>query len=159
MSMREDFSTARADKIYRSAKFRDIVGSIENAERDRIYCRHGMDHLLDVARIAMIINLARGYGFSADEIYACALLHDIGRAYSDSGHAGLGALKAVEILEECGFSEDEISVITAAIAAHSEEGEGLGGILHEADRLSRRCDRCKAADTCKWTELNEGIVW
>ena len=39
-----------------------------------------MSHLLDVARIAYIRNLEKGYGFRKDVIYAAAVLHDIGKA-------------------------------------------------------------------------------
>ena len=53
---------------------------LERAEKERIFCRHQMSHLLDVARIAYIRNLEKGYGFRKDVIYAAAVLHDIGKA-------------------------------------------------------------------------------
>ena len=48
---------------------------LERAEKERIFCRHQMSHLLDVARIAYIRNLEKGYGFRKDVIYAAAVLH------------------------------------------------------------------------------------
>ena len=48
-------------------------------EQDRIFCRHDTTHFLDVARIAYIENLENGLGLAKEEIYAAALLHDIGR--------------------------------------------------------------------------------
>ena len=47
---------------------------LERAEKERIFCRHQMSHLLDVARIAYIRNLEKGYGFRKDVIYAAAVL-------------------------------------------------------------------------------------
>ena len=46
-------------------------------EKERIFCRHGMEHLLDVARIAYITNLEEGLGIEKDVIYAAGLLHDV----------------------------------------------------------------------------------
>ena len=43
-------------------------------EKDRIFCRHGMEHLLDVARIAYIENLENNRGISKEIIYGAALL-------------------------------------------------------------------------------------
>ena len=46
-------------------------------EKDRIFCRHGMEHLLDVARIAYIENLENNRSISKEIIYGAPLLHDI----------------------------------------------------------------------------------
>lgn len=87
---------------------------LERAEKERIFCRHQMSHLLDVARIAYIRNLEKGYGFRKDVIYAAAVLHDIGKAlqYEEKvPHEIAGERIAGEILDtlpkETGFSEEE----------------------------------------------------
>ena len=52
---------------------------LKKTEQERIFCRHQMEHLLDVARIAYIYNLEQGLGITKDVIYGAALLHDIGK--------------------------------------------------------------------------------
>lgn len=68
------------DAIYRHPLFQEHYKRLECAEQDRRFCRHQMNHLLDVARIAYIQNLEEGLGFPKEMIYAAALLHDIGKA-------------------------------------------------------------------------------
>ncbi len=43
------------------------------------YCRHGLEHLLDVARISYIQVLEDGLDYDENVLYAAALLHDIGK--------------------------------------------------------------------------------
>ena len=77
-------------------------------EKDRIFCRHGMEHLLDVARIAYIENLENNRGISKEIIYGAALLHDIGRylQYTEGiPHEKAGEELALEILKDSGFSK------------------------------------------------------
>ena len=79
-------SYAGAEMIWKeSIKYGDILCGNSNMEhlaeyeKNRIFCRHGMDHLMDVARIAYIENLEKNCGISKEIIYGAALLHDIGR--------------------------------------------------------------------------------
>ena len=77
-------------------------------EKDRIFCRHGMEHLLDVARIAYIENLENNRSISKEIIYGAALLHDIGRylQYTEGiPHEKAGEKLALEILKDSGFSK------------------------------------------------------
>ena len=66
-------------KIYEHPLF--IEGLVKNkeAEKERIFCHHDMNHFLDVARLMYIFSMERGYAFGKEEIYATALLHDIGK--------------------------------------------------------------------------------
>ena len=73
-------SMPRVDAIWANPLFQENLAAIEAAETQRVYCRHGLSHLLDVARTAWIINLEGGFGLARDVVYAAALLHDIGRA-------------------------------------------------------------------------------
>ena len=69
----------RIHRLCRHPLWRESIQSIEELERERIFCRHGTAHCLDVARLAWIENLERGLGLEKERIYAAALLHDIGR--------------------------------------------------------------------------------
>lgn len=148
--------SARVRSVYAHPLFAAALASIQERERERKFCRHGLPHLLDTARIMCILGAKEGY--AADEIYACALLHDLGRA-EEGEHAQKSAELAAKILPECGFSAEESGRICTAIAAHGheKEGEGLAGLLSRADRLSRACYACPAAEECYWTEKNKGI--
>ena len=72
-------SMRKCNNILKNKNFRDILSKINSAEKDRIYCNHGIDHLLDVARSAYILNLENGLDIPKEIIYGTALLHDIGR--------------------------------------------------------------------------------
>lgn len=69
----------RIDYICANGLFRRHLGNIAQLESGRIFCRHGIDHLLDVARIMWIKNLEEDLEFDREVIYATALLHDIGK--------------------------------------------------------------------------------
>ena len=49
----------RVNAILKHKTYRKYYDQIEKIEKDRIFCRHQMPHLLDVARIAYITNLER----------------------------------------------------------------------------------------------------
>ena len=92
----------RMAAIAESELFTRCLAGIEAAEADRVFCRHGLPHLLDVARIAWILNLERGCGLHRDVVYAAALLHDIGRAaqyQTGEPHDEAGTRIAAEVLD------------------------------------------------------------
>ena len=149
----------RYHKIVEHELFREYGDRIKELEKDRIYCRHGVEHLIDVARIGYIMNLEQGMAYSKDVIYAMALLHDIGKPeqYEEKiPHEITGAAKAELILRDCGYNEEEISEIRKAIDDHrrgpKESGWKLSEILYDADKKSRMCLFCPAKDSCNWTE-------
>ena len=149
----------RYDKIIHHEAFGKYLEQIGELEQERIYCRHNLSHLLDVARIAYIMNLEEGGSFSKDVIYGAALLHDIGKVeqYKEKiPHEKTGAEKSVDILIECGYDEIEIEIIKTAILDHrrgpKEEGRRLSELLYEADKKSRICLFCQAREDCNWTE-------
>lgn len=132
---------------------------IEKLEENRIFCRHGMNHSLDVARILYIKVLERQLTISKDILYATALLHDIGRAVEyESGiaHHEAGIHIALQILEDCGYDEEEKNRILLAIQNHKEQdleqSDILCKLLYEADKQSRDCYHCHAVDSCYWSE-------
>lgn len=147
----------RIDKILSNDSYKSYISYIENKEKSRRFCCHGMEHCLDVARIAYIISLEENMEIDKELIYAAALLHDIGRAmeYKDgSPHHETGAEIAEKILGHTDFSSDEIKTICHAIACHKSEsdGDGLCSLLYRADKLSRCCFNCEAYDECYWDE-------
>lgn len=118
----------RVDALVRSAAFRRALAAIEDAERERPWCRHGLAHLLDVARIAWIDALEHGLPLSKDVVYAAALLHDIGRAAQyacGEPHDAAGSRMATEMLDELPaalrYAADERACIVAAVAGHRGE--------------------------------------
>ena len=134
------------------------------AEAERSFCRHNMSHLLDVARIAMILNLEEGLDIPADVVYAAALLHDIGRhvQYEDgTPHEQAGVKIAPAILEGCGYSDKETDVIITAIGLHRNEeiaeNHDLNGILYRADKASRPCFACKMEKDCDWKRKKKNL--
>ena len=69
----------RVNAVLAHPLYRKCYARLEELEKDRIFCRHQMPHLLDVARIAYIFNLEEGGGLDRELIYAAAVLHDIGK--------------------------------------------------------------------------------
>lgn len=149
----------RVNNILAHSLFLQHMELNEAAEQDRIFCRHDMGHLLDVARIAMILNLEEGLGLEKEILYGAALLHDIGRheQYENgTPHEEAGARIAPAILAECGYDEKETDVIVQAIRLHRTktvaENADLSGVLYRADKMSRPCFGCKAESACDWGE-------
>lgn len=150
----------KIDNILASAVFKEHLSRINEAETDRIYCLHGLEHLLDVARISYIINMEENLGYNKEVIYAMGLLHDIGRnlEYQQGvSHHQAGGEIAFEILKDAGFCEEECEMICQAIKNHKESIDGedeksLNHLLYKADKLSRNCFGCKAYTSCYWEE-------
>lgn len=147
----------RVNKIINHPLWIDAVSDIENSEKDRKFCRHGREHLLDTARIAYIFSLEENLNISKEMIYAAALLHDIGRSEAYAGglpHEEAGAALARKILLECDFDHDEVDLIADAILSHREKSalknDVLSRILYMADKKSRMCLFCDARNECKW---------
>lgn len=141
--------------------FRSLLRQIETAEADRKFCRHGLTHLLDVARLAWIDVLEHGYDLPKAGVYAAALLHDLGRAAQYAGRAQDHDVAALEdcreILARAGFAPEEIPPILTAIEQHGDKTSPnaqlplLSAVLRRADGASRPCAFCAAAAECYWT--------
>ena len=92
----------RVRAVWEHPVFQRELARLEELERDRPFCRHGIQHLLDTARIMRILNLEQGLGFSREVVYATALLHDVGKAGQYAGgepHEVAGERLARKILE------------------------------------------------------------
>lgn len=159
------------DKIMSNGIYKDCVAHIKKCEETRVFCKHGEDHSIDVARIAYALNLEENLGLKKDIIYATALLHDLGRSEeyrSGTPHDVAGVATARVILRGCGAPEDEINLITAAIEAHrghdkpgattviggtaADQPQALAWVIKKADKLSRPCYDCEASADCKWPD-------
>ena len=158
----------RIDKILKHDLFIRYLAMNEEAEKERKFCGHTMTHFLDVARIAMILNLEQRLEIPQDIVYATALLHDIGRHVQyENGkpHEIASAKLAPKILKECGFDDKETDVIISAILTHRDKIEAeklnLNKILYQADKWSRPCFACKAKKDCNWKDgkKNNSIVF
>lgn len=146
------------EKIRRHPLYQECMGKIEAAEKERIFCGHHTQHLLDVARIAYIRNLEQGLGFSKETIYSAALLHDIGkfRQYEDgTPHEKAGYEISRQILADCGVDGKECQNILDAILEHRRITSAmteLGRLLYDSDKMSRACYSCTAEVMCDWTK-------
>lgn len=158
----------RYQKIAQHREFKDYIEEIRTLEKERIYCCHGLEHLLDVARIMYIRALEEQYDLSKDLIYAAAFLHDIGKVeqYKEGiPHERIGAEKAGLILLDCGYRQEEITRIEEAISGHrrgnGKKGDILAKLLYEVDKGSRMCMFCQARNDCNWTkdEKNNTICY
>ena len=148
----------RVNKIINHEDYQKYLNKLKKLEQNRKFCRHDFSHFLDVARIASIINLRENSQIDPEQIYAAALLHDIGRAVENpkrQPHAVLSAQLSEKILLDCYFLELEIKSITDAIIGHGdkkfENAKNLCGILYMADKLSRQCYMCDMQKECFWS--------
>lgn len=154
----------RVNKILQHNKYVKCVKKIKKAEKNRIYCKHNIEHFLEVARIALVLSYEEGYLTGKEEIYAAALLHDIGRfvQYKEGiPHEKASAKLAKSILKECDFSKDEISNIRYAIKNHGnfkiKNAKNLAGLLYRADKISRKCFLCKVEKECNWSKEKKNL--
>lgn len=124
------------------------------SELNRQFCKHDLTHALDVARIMQLMNLEQSLSLEKPLLYAAALLHDITKwqQYKEkTPHNETAVIPATMILQEVGFLQEDIALITHAIY-HHRRGTGntcpYAKILFEADKKSRNCFSCTAGDTC-----------
>lgn len=171
----------RVNWLIRQPLYISSYQQLRELEKDRIFCCHQMNHLLDVARIAYIRNLENNLGIAKPVIYAAALLHDIGKAkqYTDSiPHEIAGAEIAESLLAsmpaELSFTAEEQTCILTAIRNHRKppkdhiaftkdmsvssdslsdnmDSDILVRLIYESDKASRNCFCCPANTHCNWS--------
>lgn len=151
-------------RIYEHKDYRYYLNEIKKMEVDRPYCKHDMAHFLDVARIAWIMCLENNIIYDKTWVYACGLLHDIGRGCqyaTGEPHEIASSRLAKGILEDVGFEGEEIEVILKAIAGHRDKAisnqQNLDGILYRADKASRACYTCDSIETCNWNNDKKNL--
>ena len=154
----------RVNEIYDHPVFQEKFRALQEAEKDRLFCKHTLEHLIDVARLMYIYALEHDLSISKELIYATALMHDIGRIdqiEQGTPHEKAGAALCDVILPDCGFSEEETAVIQDAILHHRNrtyesevpgERDTLSELLYWADKKSRNCFACEMKKECNWDE-------
>ena len=147
------------DVILSNELFRESMSAIGQLEQDREFCRHGMAHLLDVARIACLMAAESDSPPDKEVIYAAALLHDIGRAVqyeTGEDHEKAGMRISEQILKDCSFTDDQRQQIISAVGGHrAKEGQHhplLLELISKADHLSRLCFCCGVRERCYWPD-------
>ncbi len=156
----------RVNSILKHPIWMEEMDVIRKEENKRMFCRHGISHLLDVARISYIQCLEEGICIDKELIYAAALLHDIGRGkeYAEGiPHEKAGSEIAEKVLDDCGFQEEEKKQIVGVILSHRRNFEGeknqISDFFYNADKKSRCCFICPSKKECNWKEelKNKGI--
>lgn len=151
----------RVNRILKKEKFRQYIDTVEIIERERIYCRHGLEHCINVARITMLLAYEENVELDKELVYAAAVLHDIGRSSPNAEHHKKSAELAEPILKVCGFSLAEREKIEDVIENHGNSGvaeeKSFRGLFYRADKLSRSCYGCKAAAFCYWDDDKKNL--
>lgn len=143
--------------ILHDEEYKKLLLELETLEIDRKFCKHNLEHFVGVGRIAYILNLEGGLGYSKDLIYTTALLHDIGRVlqYKDGIDHNIGSAEiAKKFLLKTDYTKEEKEVILGAILHHRkiDETNAFNEIFYKADKLSRTCFLCSSIDECHWDE-------
>ncbi len=153
-------SDSRLSFIRNHPLYTSYYQRLTELEKERLFCRHQMDHFLDVARIAYILNLEMGLGINRDMVYAAALLHDIGKSrqyeegipHETARSEGRSARICSAILA---FPPEEQQQILTAIHGHRklrETPEPLEFLLYKSDKMSRACFSCPVEPACNWSD-------
>lgn len=148
----------RIAKIQQHPLFLAEYQRLQTIEANREYCRHDLQHFLDVARACWIWALEEHLPLEKEVVYAAALLHDIGKGLQyEKGiaHDVASVDLAKVILPDCGFAESECELILEAIAAHRQKSDAaspLVRLLYDADKKTRLCFGCSANAECNWSE-------
>lgn len=153
----------RVNRIWNHTYYRQCLDKISALEADREFCRHTPEHFLDVARLTWIFAMEEGLDIERGLVYAAALLHDIGRfrQYEDGTPHDVASVEIAErLLPECGYTEQETSVIVDMIAFHRKKGSGkdIDGLFYRADKMSRSCFLCLAERECNWPAEKKNMV-
>lgn len=115
------------------------------------YTEHSFAHVCRVAEEASSILEALGYDEHTREIAKIAgYLHDIGNLVNRADHSQSGAVMAFRILDNLGFSAEDIATIVTAIGNH-DEGTGVpvnavAAALILADKSDVRKSRVRNSD-------------
>lgn len=143
--------------ILHDTAFQSALSKIHQLEETRIFCKHGINHLFDVARIAWIITLEHQRPFDKEVLYLAALLHDIGRSQTLRPHDEESVTIAQQLLEKHQVPVSRQADILEAIACHRQKSAEidlatctLGALLAYADERSRLCFACPASHDCYW---------
>ena len=151
------------NRILENCLYRQELRKLEALEKDRIFCKHGIEHSLDTARIAMILCRENGIEINPDIIYTSALLHDIGRSreYTEKIPHHSGGLSIAErILDDTDCPEDIKKSVISLIANHRNPDNPPDSpeyFFYVADKKSRLCFVCPARTECYWSDEKKNM--
>lgn len=161
-------SMSRVNKLLEHKDYISYMTKIEVLEKERLFCKHGFEHGLNVARIVYAYLLEKGeIPLLKEIVYAAAFLHDIGRwreYESGEDHAEASARLALPLLEACRFSDEDTKVILKGIREHRRQPESnltpLGAALALADDWERDCRHCSVQGQCyKFNKAMNQVVY
>lgn len=151
----------KTNEILYNNKYKEYLKELNEYEKDRIYCKHNLEHFLNMSRIAYIKVLEEGLAIEKDIIFSIGLLHDIGRVLqyrNGTPHDEGSIIIAEEIFNEVKFTEDEKKIILSAIKNHRKEGiDKIQSIIYKSDKESRECFLCEARESCYWDESKKNL--
>lgn len=152
----------KVNQIYNNPIYTELLGELEYIEKDRMFCKHNLEHFLNFSRIAYIKFLEEKLDVSKEVIYAVGLLHDIGRVkeYKEGiEHHKASVDIGSEILKETTYTEEEKRLICKLILSHRDaKKDRFSEIIYESDKLSRECYKCKARKECYWEDEKKNIT-
>lgn len=153
----------KLNAILNNHKFKECIIKNQECEKDRMFCKHNLEHFMDVARIAYIMVLENNIKIEKEIIYSTALLHDIGRwmqYINDIPHEKASYELADTILSECNYMQEEKAIILDAILNHRNKNNEMGTfnqIFYLSDKISRNCFNCKVQNECKWSKEKKNL--
>ena len=146
----------RFNCILNDEKYMYYLKRNKEFEKGRKFCKHNLKHFLDVARIALSLNLEENLNFEKELIYTTAILHDIGKSFqyeNGTPHEIASWEISRDFLEAYKFDKEEIEIIKQGILGHRDKrSEGFSGLIYRADKISRLCITCKAKSECNWSD-------
>ena len=151
------------NRILKNREYQRVLSQLREMEADRVFCRHDIQHFLDVARLAVILCNDWGVSCDRDIIYAAALLHDIGRVQEMQcgiPHDIAGQAVADVILSDISCPDDAKKQIISLIASHrsaAPKKSQLEQVFCEADKRSRSCYCCAVQAMCNWSEDKKNL--
>ncbi|MDE6035326.1 MAG: HD domain-containing protein [Ruminococcus sp.] len=151
------------NRILENLLYRQELQKLEELEKDRIFCRHGIEHSFDTARIAIILCRENGIEINPDIIYSSALLHDLGRSqeYTEKiPHHTAGVCIANKILDDIDCPDDIKKSVLRIIGNHRNPDNDPSTpeyIFYTADKKSRLCFMCPARNECYWSDEKKNM--
>ncbi len=150
-------------KLLESEEYAGRLRKLKDMERERVYCRHDLDHFLHVARIAYILSVEQGLELDKEQIYLCGLLHDLGRVEeyrSGISHAEASAGAAGEILRVLGYDREKAQEVCYAVSRHSgrinlRERDGEDGAVAQWEQRRKNAGTVEKEQIGKETERRE----
>lgn len=148
------------EQLLSNERYQSLTNQLELLERERIFCKHGFEHGLDVARIAYIMNLEMSLGQEKEEIYLSALLHDIGRIQeyqNGTDHQEASVQIAEELLEEIDYPKEKREPVLKRVREHrhlslEQQEITVDNFFWFADKKARNCFLCKQQKDCNWAK-------